>query len=75
MANDYPLQECADAAEQILAKNPTAKIYQKFTCQHCGARQTMGEANKFFTTGKCEECDKVTDIAANGCNYMIHFMV
>ncbi len=70
--NDYPLEDCAAAAERILAKIPTAEIYQKWTCDHCGSRQTMGEKNVFFTSGTCEECKKVTDIAAKGCNYLVY---
>lgn len=48
-----------------------AVVHQKFTCARCGARQTMEEPNKFFTTGRCEECGHVTDIEARGCNFVL----
>ena len=69
MPNDYPLQDCADAAEKLVADG--CQVFQKFTCTKCGSRQTMAEPNKFFTSGACEECGAVTDIAAKGCNYVI----
>jgi transcription elongation factor Elf1 len=67
---DYPFQDVVNTANEILASVPTAQLYQKFTCAHCGARQTMETPNTFHTTGICEECDSVTDIEARGCNYM-----
>ena len=73
--DNYPLQECADAAEKILADYPNAEVFQKFTCGHCGSRQTMMTPNEFHTSGLCEECDSVTDIVKNGCNYMVHFVI
>jgi len=45
-------------------------IYQQFNCAHCGAKQTMDNPNVFFTSGRCEECQGVTDIRSNGCNFM-----
>jgi hypothetical protein len=37
------------------------KVYVKFTCHNCGARQTIDEANKFFAHGNgCEECGKTS---------------
>ena len=67
---DYPFDEVAKTAKE-LADNG-ALVYQKFTCDKCGSRQTIDEANKFFTTGRCEECDHVTDIRKKGCNYMVY---
>ena len=45
-------------------------IYQQWNCMHCGVKQTMPDENKFYTMGRCEECGRVTDIEANGCNFM-----
>ena len=66
---NFPIEECAAAAEKLIADGAT--IYQKFTCGKCGSRQTISEPDKFFTTGKCEECGHVTNIAMSGCNYLI----
>ena len=35
----------------------------------CGTKQTMPDANVFYKLGKCEECQRVTDIEADGCNF------
>jgi len=51
----------------LVAKGCT--FNQKFTCSHCGSRQTMAEQNKLFTSGTCEACGKVTQITK--CNYML----
>lgn len=64
----YPFIEVAAAAEAATKKGFT--IFQQFNCSHCGTKQTMGEANKFFSYGICEECNKDTDIEKAGCNYM-----
>lgn len=66
--NDHPFYEVARQAERKMQDGFT--VYQKFTCEGCGARQTIGEANRFFLTGTCEECGALTNIAARGCNFM-----
>ena len=66
--NDYPIFECIEAAEDLIAKG--ADIYQKWTCQHCRSRQTMAVKNTFYKSGICEECKNVTVISA--CNYLVH---
>jgi hypothetical protein len=45
-------------------------LFQQFNCSGCGIKQTMSEPNSFYTSGKCEACGHVTDIAKDGCNYM-----
>lgn len=63
---DYPLSIVTAQAEQILSKNPTADVYQTFTCGNCGARQTMETPNIFYKEGSCEECDAITEITYCG---------
>lgn len=67
--DDYPLTEIADAFVRVIAAGGTC--FQKWTCDHCGSRQAMDTPNRIFTSGRCEECGGVTDIAAKGCNYLI----
>ena len=67
----FPFVEVCEQAERTMNKG--AKIYQQFWCENCGTKQTMDQANKFFTCGQCEECSHVTDLVKNGCNYMAHF--
>lgn len=64
--NDYPILDCAAQAFEIVERG--GDVYQKWTCSHCNSRQTMEEKNKFFTSGKCEECNKITEIKE--CNYL-----
>lgn len=67
--HDYPIMECFDAASRFVADGAT--IYQKFSCESCGARMTIPDANTFYTSGSCEKCRHVSNIRKNGCNYML----
>jgi len=67
---DYPFDEIVSSVAKLL-EDPRNAIHQKFTCSNCGARQTMATPNKLFTKGTCEQCDAITDIQAQGCNYML----
>jgi rRNA maturation protein Nop10 len=64
----HPFDEVVANAERQIDHGWT--VYQQFNCAHCGEKQTMSDPNKFFTQGKCEECGRVTDIRADGCNFM-----
>jgi len=67
---NHPFDEAAVQAHQYVLDGLT--IHQKFTCDGCGARQTMDEPNKFFVEGHCEECGHITNIRETGCNYLLH---
>lgn len=67
MPNDYPIQECLDRVLPLVKQG--AKFHQKWTCSHCGSRQTMEEENQFFESGICGECGKESPIKA--CNYLL----
>lgn len=66
---DFPFKEVAAEAEKHVQNG--FQVFQKFTCAKCGARQTMAVPNTFYTTGSCEECEHVTDIEKQGCNYLL----
>lgn len=68
--SNYTIRECAEAVEPLI-KSGKVTVYQKWTCEKCWSRQTMSEANKFFTSGTCENCGHVTDIERDGCNYLL----
>ena len=68
MNKDIPFDECCKRAE--LAVQAGFDTYQKFTCHHCKARQTIQDLNHFHTFGICEECDSVTDLKKQGCGFM-----
>ena len=69
---DFPIAKVVAQAEQRageLAKlGIPMRVHQKWTCQHCGSRQTMETKNQFFSSGTCEECGKTTIIKR--CNYV-----
>jgi predicted RNA-binding Zn-ribbon protein involved in translation (DUF1610 family) len=65
---NFPFDEAAVSASELIAAG--ALIFQKFTCGSCGNRLTMGEPNKFYTQGSCDQCGHVTDIRETGCNYL-----
>jgi hypothetical protein len=40
-----------------------ATVHMKWSCVHCGSRQTFAEPNSVHIQGgRCEECNKVTDV-------------
>ena len=77
--NNYPLRECADAAQEIIRDNPKALVFQKWTCAGCGERVTADVANSFTKYGhhtekvNGEHCGFITDIEKSGCNYKVAF--
>jgi hypothetical protein len=74
-AKDYPFDDVVAAANEIITNYPNADVFQKFTCNGCGARLTMDVANAFYETGGCDRCSTVTDIKKRGCNYMVRLGV
>ena len=66
---DHPITEIELSVQQHAALGHFC--YQKYTCANCGERKTMEEPNILYTKGKCESCGYVTDIVANGCNYLL----
>jgi DNA-directed RNA polymerase subunit RPC12/RpoP len=66
--NISPFYEVVANAEKRMADG--WEVYQQFNCAKCGVKQTMPDADKFYTQGRCEECGHVTDIEADGCNFM-----
>ena len=64
---DKPREEIIALAERIISESHgTAKVYFKFTCEHCYARQHFEEENTLYDIGTCEECGKVTTIIEAG---------
>lgn len=64
-----PFYEVAEAAEKVAAAG--GLTFQKFSCTKCSARLTMSEPNKFYKQGTCDQCGALTDIEADGCNFMV----
>jgi len=66
---DYPFDDVAAQALDVIRRGGT--VHQKWTCGHCGVRQTMEEPNRFYKSGRCEECKEVTSIKE--CNFLAIF--
>jgi hypothetical protein len=64
---DFPLEEVLKSFQELVPKGDT--LFQKWTCQHCGSRQTMATPNVLYRTGQCEECGKITEITQ--CNFLL----
>lgn len=60
--SDLPFDVIVEQVDKLLTESPTAEVYQKFTCERCGARQTMDKPNSFYREGSCEECGHVSPI-------------
>lgn len=71
MANDLPWKEGLDKADEAIARGAT--LYQKFTCEKCGARQTVEKPNTFYQEGQCGECQHITNLMQKGFGYMATF--
>ena len=65
----HPFKEVCAEVDRLVQDG--FSVYQQFNCQHCGAKQTMDVANVFHKKGICEECDSLTDIEKDGCNYLL----
>ena len=61
---DLPLNEAAAFAAEKIQQGGT--VFAKFTCAHCGARQTFETPNKIYLQGECEECNGITNISEWG---------
>jgi hypothetical protein len=71
--NDHPFHEVVKSA--LKKMNMGFTVRQKWTCDHCNFRQEMKEANKFYSLGVCQFCEKFTDIQKRGCNYSAEIFV
>jgi hypothetical protein len=69
---DFPFDEVvAKAREIVLAGCGDVAVFFKFTCSNCGSRQTFDTPNVAYEEGTCEECGHVTDVRAQGGNYLV----
>lgn len=66
---DGPFDEVVANANRLCLQGHA--VYQKFTCAGCGQRLTIEEPCVFHTVGTCDQCPAVTDIRAQGCNFLL----
>jgi hypothetical protein len=67
----HPFYDIVKQATEVMRNGGT--VFQQFNCANCGAKQTMDDPNVFHKTGRCEECEAITDIEKDGCNFMVMF--
>ena len=67
--NDFPFDSVVEQVSDAIQNG--AVCFQKFTCSHCNSRQTMDVPNTLYKSGRCEECQKVTEI--KNCNFLAIF--
>jgi hypothetical protein len=65
---DFPFWEAVSRAAGLIMKGAT--VHQTFTCSTCHVRLTIDAENQFVRTASCEQCGKVTNIEARGCNFI-----
>lgn len=61
---DKTIEELEPLIDEIC--NSGGTYWVKFTCKHCGARQTFEQQRTFYTSGRCEECNQVTILQKYG---------
>jgi hypothetical protein len=70
----YPFRDAVEMAHKLL-NNPRTKgdveVYQQWMCVGCGSKETMPDPNTFYTEGRCGQCDRPSNIEADGCNFAI----
>ena len=67
MPEDKPRTEIMQLAEETLKRyDGHARVYFKFTCEHCGQRCTFAEPNNLYTSGQCVSCNKQTAVRQAG---------
>lgn len=71
--HNIPLEEAAKRADEWLHLYPTAKVYQKWTCEKCGDRVTANNPNIFTTKGHHQKagCEYITDMTKTGCGFRL----
>lgn len=68
---DLPREELLALAEDFKRKCPNAELFFKFTCQHCGERNTFTKPNVLFEKGTCSHCGKTTPVSKGG--FLVQF--
>jgi len=64
---DLPREELMRQADKFMIEfGDLAEIYFKFTCEACGERCTLVEANKLYEKGICHVCEHETEIKKGG---------
>lgn len=66
---DLPSREIQAHAALNVARNggpQRCRVFFKYTCAHCGSRQTFMEPNTIYDSGECSKCGTETKIKKYG---------
>lgn len=66
---DGPFEDVALKANELVKAGAT--VFFKFTCIHCGSRQTFDVPNSLYEEGECEECKGITNLREHGCGFLM----
>lgn len=69
MTNPKPFIEAVGLAREALINNPDALLFQKWNCAKCGSEQHIEQPNHFYTSGRCEKCNNITDLRKTGFSF------
>lgn len=75
---DIPRAEAVERVNKLLADNAKTlpqsyvEVYFKFTCEQCGERCTLEEADKIYERGMCCECGHETPLTMVGFALIYH---
>jgi len=70
---DVTWPELIKMADDVISKGGMCFI--KFTCRHCGARQTFDKPNTIYASGSCEDCGQTTNILEHGGGMIVLFPI
>jgi hypothetical protein len=66
---DFPLERIRRDWERIRELAPHAKFFQKWTCAHCGERNTARSEGVLFKSGTCASCRRESPI--DKCGFIL----
>jgi hypothetical protein len=66
LPRDELLERAREAIAMFDAQGVSAYVNFKFTCEQCGFRCTLSDANTLHAFGECCKCGHTTEIVAGG---------
>ena len=64
-SSDLPREEAMARASTLL-RDKASEIYFKYTCEHCGERNTFNDPNTLWSEGECYSCGKISKVDRAG---------
>jgi hypothetical protein len=68
----YRFNDAVAMAQKLCERSDkSVEVWQQWMCVGCGTKQTMSDPFTFYTHGRCEQCDRLSNLEADGCNFAI----